>query len=89
MDPINTPIASKILFALTHFFSFFVVEAGAGEIWRKVEKILAEDQGLVVLDGIEKVPATYEGYERPVYGDWLVLHAFSEPATLNPYKGGL
>ena len=86
VDPLNTPIASTVLFALTHFFSFLVVEAGAGEIWKKVEKILAEDQGLMVLDGTEKVPARYEGRERPVYGDWLVLHAFSEPATLNPYK---
>ena len=40
----------------------------------------------MVLDGTEKVPARSEGNERPVYGDWLVLHAFSEPATLNPYK---
>lgn len=86
VDPLKTPIASTVLFALTHIFSFFVVEAGAGEIWKKVEKILAEDQGLMVLDGTEKVPARYEGRERPVYGDWLVLHAFSEPATLNPYK---
>ena len=24
--------------------------------------------------------------DRPVFGDWLVLHAFSEPASLNPYR---
>lgn len=86
MDPLKTPIASTVLFTLTYFFSFFVVEARADELWKKVEKILAEDQGLMVLDGTEKVSPRYEGNERPVYGDWLVLHAFSEPATLNPYK---
>ncbi len=64
----------------------FPENAEADEVWKKVEQILAEDQGLMVLDGTEKVPARHEGNERPVYGDWLVLHAFSEPATLNPYK---
>ena len=58
--PLNTSIASTVLFALTNFFSFFIVEAGAGEIWKKVEKILAEDQGLMVLDGTEKVPPRYD-----------------------------
>ena len=24
---------------------------------------------------------------NPVYGDWLVLHAFSEPGSFNPYGG--
>lgn len=81
----KTPNLATLLFLPTYFFSFFVAEAGADEVWNKVEKILAEDQGLMVLDGTEKVSARYEGNERPVYGDWLVLHAFSEPATFNPY----
>ena len=61
--------------------------ARANEVWDKVEEILAEDQGLMVLDGTEKVSVRYAGTDRPVSGDWLVLHAFSEPGTFNPYAG--
>ena len=70
------------------FFSLALCfeQAGADEVWEKVEKILADDQGLMVLDGTEKVSPRYEAKDRPVFGDWLVLHAFSEPASLNPYR---
>ena len=81
----SSSIASTLIFALTCFVSLNSEEAAADEEWDKIEKILADDQGLIVLDGTEKVSARYEGNEQPVPGDWLVLHAFSEPATLNPY----
>ncbi|MCY3764690.1 MAG: hypothetical protein OXH06_04610 [Gemmatimonadetes bacterium] len=86
MTSTRSSIAGSLIFSLAWFVSQNVNEAAADGVWKKVEKILAEDQGLMVLDGIEKVPARYEGNERPVYGDWLILRAFSEPATLNPYK---
>ena len=76
-----------LVYALSLFLSLSPEQAGADEIWKKVEKILAEDQGLMVLDGTEKVSPLYTGKDRPVFGDWLVLHAFSEPGTFNPYGG--
>ena len=82
----SSSIASTLIFALTCFVSLNAEKADADEIWNKVEKILAEDQGLMVLDGTEKISPTYEGKDGPVFGDWLVLHAFSEPASLNPYR---
>ena len=81
----RTSLVSTVVLVLTCFLSLNVEKAGAGDVWDKVEKILAADQGLMVLDGTEKVSVRYEGNEQPVPGDWLVLHAFSEPATLNPY----
>ena len=75
-----------LVYALSLFLSLSPEQAGADEIWKKVEKILADDQGLMVLDGTEKVSPRYEAKDHPVFGDWLVLHAFSEPASLNPYR---
>ena len=77
--------ASSLIFCLAWFVSQDVKETAADGKWERVEEILAADQGLIVLDGTEKVSPRYKGKDRPVYGDWLVLHAFSEPATLNPY----
>ncbi|MCE2440373.1 MAG: hypothetical protein J4F39_13205 [Candidatus Latescibacteria bacterium] len=77
--------ASSLIFCLAWFVSQNVKEAVADGKWERVEEILAADQGLIVLDGTEKVSPRYKGKDRPVYGDWLVLHAFSEPETLNPY----
>jgi len=85
MNSRRTSLISAVVLISTCFVSLNVENAGAEDVWEKVEKILADDQGLMVLDGTEKVSARYEGNEQPVPGDWLVLHAFSEPATLNPY----
>ncbi len=82
----ETSVARTVIFALTCFFSLNVEETGADEVWDQVEEILADDQGLMVLDGTEKISPRHEGKDRPVFGDWLVLHAFSEPASLNPYR---
>ena len=79
-------IAISLIFSLAWFVIQNVKEAAADGVWEKVEEILADDQGLMVLDGTEKVSPRYTGNGSPVYGDWLVLHAFSEPTTLNPYK---
>ena len=75
-----------VLFVLFSCLMLTIEQAGADEVWEKVEKILADDQGLMVLDGTEKVSPRYEAKDRPVFGDWLVLHAFSEPASFNPYR---
>ena len=83
----KSSITSPMIFFLTWCVSLNAEKSSAAEVWEKVEKILADDQGLMVLDGTEKVPARYAGKDDPVYGDWLVLHAFSEPGTFNPYGG--
>ena len=86
MTSTRTLISNSVIYALLSFVSLSVEKAGADEVWDQVEEILAADQGLMVLDGTEKVSPRYEGKDRPVFGDWLVLHAFSEPASLNPYR---
>ncbi len=83
----RTIIASLLIIILTCFVSIEVNRVTAGEIWDKVEEILADDQELMVLDGTEKISPRYTGKDRPIHGDWLVLHAFSEPTTFNPYSG--
>ncbi len=80
-------LAHVFLVVLVSSLILTVAPARADEDWEKVEKILAEDQGLMVLDGTEKISVRYAGTDRPVSGDWLVLHAFSEPGSFNPYAG--
>ena len=82
----RTLCAQMSICVLFFYLGFSHQEAGANETWKTVEQILAADQGLMVLDGTEKVSARYTGKERPAFGDWLVLHAFSEAASLNPYR---
>ena len=82
----NSKWVLMLVYALSLFLCLSPEETGGDEVWEKVEKILADDQGLMVLDGTEKVSPRYEAKDVPVFGDWLVLHAFSEPASLNPYR---
>ena len=62
---------------------------GGGETpedpWNKVQTILSESKDTVVLDGTDKAPLKYDGTDEPVFGDWMVRHALSDPENFNPY----
>lgn len=62
---------------------------GGGETtedpWNRVQTILAESKDIVVLDGTERAALKYDGMDHPVFGDWMVRHALSDPENFNPY----
>ncbi len=70
------------------WFSLTAIPSHAETLWEKVQIILAETTGIIVLDGVEKAPLRYTGENIPEYGDWMVQHMLSDPENLNPYIHG-
>lgn len=70
-------------------FATQVACGGGGETtedpWNRVQTILAESKDIVVLDGTERAALKYDGMDDPVFGDWMVRHALSDPENFNPY----
>ena len=65
------------------------IACGGGETtddpWNRIQTILSESKDIVVLDGTEKAALKYDGMDDPVFGDWMVRHALSDPENFNPY----
>ncbi len=53
--------------------------------WNSVQTVLSETKDTIVLDGTMKGSLKYAGADEPMFGDWMVRHALSDPENFNPY----